>query len=126
MTIFPTGDLAMDGFSGSFVFSPVNRVTARYITITAMSANSQTASLIRGVRSGMVNCVVKVTCTHACYSHTHMHTHTHRGDCTVFRSSHQRRGGYQRQQCNRGVHGHWASQLGFKYLHPRLTSGGSL
>ncbi|XP_064385332.1 uncharacterized protein LOC135334155 isoform X5 [Halichondria panicea] len=47
-------DLAMDGFSGSFVFSPVNRVTARYITITAMSANSQTGSLIRGVRSGAI------------------------------------------------------------------------
>ena len=76
MIIFPTGDLAMDGFSGSFVFSPVNRVTARYITITAMSANSQTGSLIRGVRSGMVNCVVKVTCTHATHTHAHTHTHT--------------------------------------------------
>ncbi|XP_064407551.1 uncharacterized protein LOC135352313 [Halichondria panicea] len=45
-------NLGMDAFSGSFVFSPVDRVGPRDITITATASNGQTFTLTRGVRSG--------------------------------------------------------------------------
>ncbi len=69
MKIFSTGNLGMDAFSGSFVFSPVDRVGPRDITITATASNGQTFTLTRGVRSGVVNGV---------HTHTHTHAHTHR------------------------------------------------